>query len=65
MHDGWRDPFNATDDLTMPPFGDVLSDQEIQAVIDYLKSRWSDEHRRFQAEESRDQPFPTPSGDDP
>lgn len=62
VHDGWRDPFNATEELTMPPFGDALSDQEIRAVIEYIKSLWSDEHRRFQIEESQDQPFPTPDG---
>lgn len=62
VHDGWRDPFNKTEELTMPPFGDVLSDSEIQAVVTYLKSLWSEEHQRFQVEESQDQPFPTPDG---
>src|SRR6266403_4444197 len=33
---GWRDPFNKTKRLTMPGFGDVLSRQQIVAVISYL-----------------------------
>ena len=65
VYDGWRDPFNKTEELTMPAFGDVLRDQEIRAVIEYLKSLWSEKHRRFQLEESQDQPFPTPGGGTP
>ena len=30
----------------MPAFGDVLSDEEIRAVIVYIKSHWSDEIRQ-------------------
>jgi mono/diheme cytochrome c family protein len=55
---GWRDPFNKTKRLTMPPFGDVLSQQQIVEVITYLKTLWTPEQRRFQSEESRNQPFP-------
>lgn len=61
IHDGWRDPFNKTQDLTMPAFGDTLNDAEIRAVIIYFKSLWSKEHRRYQFEESQDSPFPRPS----
>lgn len=50
--DGQRDPFNKTPDLTMPSFRDNLTDQEIDAVILYFKSLWSEEHRRFQQEET-------------
>ena len=46
--DGLRDPFNKTPDLTMPPFRGKLSDEEIEAVIIYFKSLWSEEHRRYQ-----------------
>jgi mono/diheme cytochrome c family protein len=56
---GWRDPFNKTDRLTMPAFGGVLSPSEIRAVITYLKTLWTPEQREFQREESRDEPFPS------
>ena len=55
---GWRDPFNKTKRLTMPAFGDVLSPQQIRAVITYLKTLWTLEQRDFQSEESQDQPLP-------
>lgn len=50
---GWRDPFNKTSRLTMPAYQDILTAAEIEAVIAYLKSLWTDEQRRFQANESR------------
>ncbi len=34
----------------MPAFDDILSDTEITAVIDYIKSTWPDRQRGFQAE---------------
>jgi mono/diheme cytochrome c family protein len=37
----------------MPPFGDALSDQEIWAVLAYIKSRWPDQIQRRQAEINR------------
>lgn len=43
----------------MPAWGANLSDEEIRAVITYLKSLWGSRERAFQAEMSRDQPFPT------
>lgn len=55
---GWRDPFNKTERLTMPGFTNVLSPQDTRAVITYLKTLWTPEQRRFQLEESRNQPFP-------
>ena len=58
---GMRDPFNKTTRLTMPPFGDVLSPQQIRAVIGYLKTLWTPEQRAFQSEESREQPSLTKS----
>jgi len=51
IHDGMRDPFNKTPDLTMPPFKDRLSEQEIDDVLAYMKSLWSPEHRRYQEEQ--------------
>ena len=62
VRDGWRDPFNRTDRLTMPSFRDKLSPPEIRAVIIYLKTWWTPEQRRFQWEESRGSPFPADSG---
>ena len=61
VQQGWRDPFNKTRRLTMPAFQGQLSRQETMAVIDYLKTLWTPEQRRFQAEESLQQPFPTQS----
>ena len=55
---GRRDPFNKTKRLTMLAFGDVLSAEQIRAVITYLKTLWTPEQRGFQVEESRNQPFP-------
>ncbi len=53
IRNGFRDPFNQTSELTMPPFGDVLTDEEIIAVIAYFKSLWSAEHRQYQEEQNR------------
>lgn len=58
VQQGWRDPFNKTQRLTMPAFQGQLSREDTLAVIDYLKTLWKPEQRRFQAEESRKQPFP-------
>ena len=51
--DGWRDPFNKTSRLTMPAFKTILTTEEIDAVIEYLKSLWAPEQRLFQANLSR------------
>ena len=37
----------------MPFFGDILSDEEIQAVLSYIKSTWPARERDFQAEVTR------------
>lgn len=58
VQQGWRDPFNKTDRLTMPAFKGRLPRADTVAVIDYLKTLWSPKQRRFQAEESRGHPFP-------
>ena len=60
IRDGLRDPFNKTSELTMPPFRDRLSDEEIADVIAYFKSLWSEEHRRFQEEQNQRPPTQTP-----
>jgi mono/diheme cytochrome c family protein len=58
VQQGWRDPFNKSKRLTMPAFKGQLSREETIAVVAYLKTLWTPEQRRFQAEESRRQPFP-------
>lgn len=58
IKDGWRDPFNKTRRLTMPAFGQTLSPQQITAVIEYLKTLWTPEQRRFQRDESTRTPYP-------
>lgn len=58
VKNGWRDPFNRTPRLTMPGFGQSLNPSEIRAVIDYLKTLWTPEQLRFQAEESQRLPYP-------
>src|SRR5574337_1423113 len=58
VQQGWRDPFNKTERLTMPAFKGQLSREQTIAVIDYLKTLWEPEQRQFQSEESRNQPFP-------
>lgn len=55
---GWRDPFNKTDRLTMPGFSAILSPKQARAVITYLKTLWTPEQRRFQREESKKGSFP-------
>lgn len=60
IRNGWRDPFNKTPELTMPPFKDKLSDEEIRAVMEYFKSLWSEEHRRWQLQESQREAVPSP-----
>ncbi len=59
VNKGWRDPFNKTQRLTMPAFGEELSPEQIRAVIAYLKTLWTSEQRQFQLEESQGHPFPS------
>ncbi|SFR44297.1 Cytochrome c, mono-and diheme variants [Marinobacter daqiaonensis] len=54
--EGWRHPFNKSDRLTMPAFRDILTDEEIRAVIDYLRTFWTGEQRLYQQTESQDMP---------
>ena len=58
IENGWRDPFNKTQRLTMPAFGQALEPKEIRAVIEYLKRMWTPEQRRFQRDESARNPYP-------
>ena len=58
VQQGWRDPFNKTQRLTMPAFQGQLSPRETIAVISYLKTLWTPEQRQFQKRESEHQPLP-------
>lgn len=49
--DGWRDPFNQTQRLTMPAFKGVLTPSEIKNVVDYLRTLWTPEQQAFQREQ--------------
>jgi mono/diheme cytochrome c family protein len=40
----------------MPGFGTVLSDAEIRAVLDFIKSVWPEREREYQAEQTRMHP---------
>jgi len=42
----------------MPAFGDKLTDEEIVAVLTYIKSLWPEEQRRSQAQISQQDPLP-------
>jgi mono/diheme cytochrome c family protein len=37
----------------MPPFGEILSDAEITAVLDFIKSTWPERERAYQEEQNR------------
>lgn len=58
VKNGWRDPYNKTQRQTMPAYGQTLSANEMRDVIEYLKTLWTPEQRRFQQEESQQAPFP-------
>ena len=37
----------------MMGFGEKLSDEEIRAIIAFIKSKWSEPHKEYQAERNR------------
>ncbi len=41
------------DQSRMPLFGDVLSEDEILSILDFFKSTWGDQERRFQWDVTR------------
>jgi mono/diheme cytochrome c family protein len=51
--EGQRHPFNKSDRLTMPAFGESLTDHEIGSAIEYLKTLWTNEQREYQKTESQ------------
>ncbi len=58
IRQGWRDPFNKTQRLTMPAFGGTLTPGDVRAVVTYLKTLWTPEQQRAQQTESAREPFP-------
>jgi len=42
-------------DSAMPAFGDILTDDEIEAILDYIKASWPEEMRGFQADRTADE----------
>lgn len=44
----------ATDFPTMPAFGDELSEEDIDAILAFLRTWWTEEQREFQAERTRE-----------
>jgi len=52
IRDGMGDPLRPNSPLRMPAWGGKLSDAEIRAVVEYFRSLWSEEHRRWQWSET-------------
>ncbi len=42
----------------MPAFAEILNDEEIVAVLDYIKILWPEEQRQLQSEMSQQYPLP-------
>ena len=61
IRDGMSDPLHPGAPLRMPAFGGTLSDSEVQALIAYFKSLWSDERRLWQWNETVKDLGPTSS----
>jgi mono/diheme cytochrome c family protein len=58
IRDGGAQFAGPTTPTGMPAFGEALTDEEIRAVIAYLKSQWGDEERAFQSQVSVGDPLP-------
>lgn len=52
-------PGTAGTDREMPAFGDQLDDQEITAILAYIKTWWTDDQRASQADVTADQCDPS------
>ena len=61
IYSGMGDPLKPGSPLRMLAFGDKLSDKEIRAVIEYFKSLWNAENRRWQWEQTLNDFAPTPT----
>ena len=45
---GHRDPYNATEILTMPAYGDFLTSQQMLEIIGFVKLLWTQKQIDFQ-----------------
>ena len=61
IYSGMGDPLRPASPLRMPAWSDKLSDAEIRAVIEYFKSLWTEEHRRWQWAQTLTDFAPTPT----
>jgi len=61
IRDGMGDPLRPNSPLRMPAWGGTLSDADIRAVIEYFKSLWTAEYRRWQWDETLKDFAPTPT----
>ena len=58
IRDGGAQFAGPTTPSGMPAFGEVLSDEETRAVVNYLKSFWGADERAFQTQVSESDPLP-------
>jgi len=61
IYGGMGDPLRPGSPLRMPAWSDKLNDAEIRALIAYFKSLWTEEHRRWQWEQTLKDFAPTPT----
>lgn len=61
IRDGMNDPLKPNSPLRMPAFKSKLSDAEVRAVIEFMKSYWSPDNRQYQFDETRKDFAPTPT----
>lgn len=61
IYGGMADPLRPGSPLRMPAFGEVLAKADIDAVIAYFKSLWSEEDRLWQWHETLKDAGPTPN----
>lgn len=45
---GFRDPYNKTDFLNMPPFEGILTSEQIVDILEYIKQWWTPKQIKMQ-----------------
>lgn len=61
IRDGLGDPQKQNSELGMPAFGNLMSDADMRAVIEYFKSLWDREHQEFQWLRTTEDVLPSPT----
>lgn len=61
IRDGMGDPLRPEAPLRMPAWGEKLTDADIRALMEYVKSLWNDDHRQWQWEQTVKDFAPTPT----